>query len=315
MDAIPINTDTSPQVILELIYRLKVKNVMTPNPVTAAPGDSLRSIQVAMRERRFSGVPIVEGERLVGIVSIGDILVALDGGWIEEKAEDRMIRSVIVLEDDMPLTFAITYHQRYRYGRFPVLDKSGRLVGILTPTDIIRSLLVEMNREVERLESRLKDGSSLPGDGKLRLVFSTVHFDFENAGRASAAIKKALKERSIDPSIIRRVAIASYELELNQVIHSNGGTISFTLEPGHIEVLAQDGGPGIEDLDEALREGYSTADEWIRSLGFGAGMGLPNTRRSADEFSIESALGRGTTVRVGFACGTDLGEKGEEHDG
>ncbi len=305
MDAIPINTDTGPQVVLELIYRLKVKDVMTPDPVTAAPGDTLRSIQEAMRDRGFSGVPVVEGGRLVGIVSIGDILSALDGGWIGEKAEDRMTRSVIVLEDDMPLTFAITYHQRYRYGRFPVLDKSGKLVGILTPTDIIRSLLVEMNREVERLESRLKENAEPPGGETVRLAFSTVRFDFENAGRASGAIKKALKGRGVDPSLIRRVAIASYELELNQVIHSVGGTITFTLEPGRIEVRAEDRGPGIPDLDLAMREGYSTADEWIRSLGFGAGMGLPNARRSADEFAIESAPGSGTSVRVGFALKTD----------
>ena len=304
MDAIPINTDSGPQVVLELIYRLKVKDVMTPDPVTAGPGDTLRSIQEVMRDRGYSGVPVVEGGRLAGIVSIGDILSALDGGWIEKKAEDHMTRSVIVLEDDMPLTFAITYHQRYHYGRFPVLDKTGRLVGILTPTDIIRSLLVEMNREVERLESRLKQNADPPDGETLRMAFSTVRFDFENAGRASSAIKKALKDRGVDPAIIRRVAIASYELELNQVIHSVGGTITFALEPGHIEVRAEDRGPGIADVDEAMREGYSTADEWIRSLGFGAGMGLPNARRSADEFSLESAPGRGTTVRVGFAFKT-----------
>ncbi|HSV55816.1 MAG TPA: CBS domain-containing protein [Magnetospirillaceae bacterium] len=301
MDTIPINTDTGPQVILELIYRLKVKDVMTPDPVTAAPGDSLRSIQEAMRDRGFSGVPVVEGSRLLGIVSIGDILSALDGGWIGDRAEDRMTRSVIVLEDDMPLTFAITYHQRYRYGRFPVMDRSGRLVGILTPTDIIRSLLVEMNREVERLESRLKESTEPPEGDTLQMVFSTVRFDFENAGRASAAIKKALKDREADPAVIRRVAIASYELELNQVIHSVGGTIRFDLEPGRIVVSAEDRGPGIADVDMAMREGFSTADEWIRSLGFGAGMGLPNARRSADEFSIESSSGRGTCVRVGFS--------------
>ena len=301
MDAIPINTDTGPQVVLELIYRLKVKDVMTPDPITAAPGDSLRTIQIAMRDHGFSGVPIVESGRFVGLVSIGDILAALDGGWIEEPAEKRMTRSVIVLEDDMPLTFAITYHQRYRYGRFPVLDRSGLLVGILTPTDIIRSLLVEMNREVERLETRLKENMEPPVGETLRLAFPTVRFDFENAGRASSTIKKVLKERGVDPSIVRRVAIASYELELNQVIHSIGGTITFSLEPDHIEVRAEDRGPGIKNLDEALKEGYSTADEWIRSLGFGAGMGLPNARRSADEFFIDSTAGRGTTVRVGFS--------------
>jgi CBS domain-containing protein/anti-sigma regulatory factor (Ser/Thr protein kinase) len=308
MDSIPINTDTGPQVVLELIYRLKVKDVMTPRPVTAAPRDSLRSIQASMRDHGFTGVPIVEGDRLVGLVSIGDIIVALDGGWIEEAAEAHMSRSVVVLEDDMPLSFAITYHQRYRYGRFPVLDKAGRLVGILTPTDIIRSLLVEINHEVERLETRLRENAGPPEGNALRLAFPIVRFDFENAGRASAAIKKVLKDRSLDPALVRRVAIATYELELNQVIHSVGGTITFTLEPGRIEVRAEDSGPGIPNVEEALKEGYSTADQWIRSLGFGAGMGLPNARRYADEFSIDSAPGRGTTVQVGFRFSPEDGK-------
>ncbi len=301
MDSIPINTDNGPQVVLELIYRLKIKDVMTSNLITASPRDTLRSIQTIMREHKFTGVPIVEGDRLVGLVSIGDIIAALDGGWIGEAAETRMSRSIIVLEDDMPLTFAITYHERYGYGRFPVLDRTGRLVGILTPSDIIRSLLVEINREVERLETQLKETAEPPGGETLRLAFPTMRYDFEKAGQASSAIKKALKDRGVDPSIVRRVAIACYELELNQVIHSLGGTITFVLEPGRIEVRAEDRGPGIKNLEDALREGYSTADEWIRSLGFGAGMGLPNARRSADEFSIDSAPGRGTNVRVGFS--------------
>jgi anti-sigma regulatory factor (Ser/Thr protein kinase) len=129
------------------------------------------------------------------------------------------------------------------------------------------------------------------------MEFNTVRFDFELAGRASTEIKKALKKREIDPKIIRRVAIASYELEINQVVHSLGGTISCTIQPDKVIIVAADKGPGIKDINLVLQEGWSTADEWIRSLGFGAGMGLPNTKRVSDEFYIESTLGVGTTVR------------------
>jgi anti-sigma regulatory factor (Ser/Thr protein kinase) len=129
------------------------------------------------------------------------------------------------------------------------------------------------------------------------MEFATVRYDFELAGRASTEIKKALKQRNIDPKIIRRIAIASYELEINQVVHSNGGTISCSIQPDRVVIVAADTGPGIADVNLALQEGWSTANEWIRSLGFGAGMGLANTKRVSDEFQIHSELGVGTTVR------------------
>jgi anti-sigma regulatory factor (Ser/Thr protein kinase) len=97
--------------------------------------------------------------------------------------------------------------------------------------------------------------------------------------------------------LIRRIAIACYELEINQVVHSDGGIIRCSIMPDKVTITAIDTGPGIEDVNQALREGYSTANDYIRSLGFGAGMGLANTQRVSDDFSINSALGKGTTVR------------------
>jgi anti-sigma regulatory factor (Ser/Thr protein kinase) len=102
----------------------------------------------------------------------------------------------------------------------------------------------------------------------------------------------------MDPQVVRRAAVASYELELNIVIHSTGGSISCLIAGDRLEILAEDEGPGIPNLEEALREGFSTANPWVRSLGFGAGMGLPNVKRVSDEFFIDSGPGRGTKVRA-----------------
>jgi CBS domain-containing protein/anti-sigma regulatory factor (Ser/Thr protein kinase) len=388
MESIPIDTYGGPQVVLELIYRLKVRDVMTADVVSAHPSATLRQVQTIMRDRGFTGVPILENGRLVGIVSIGDIIEALDGGWIEERAAAHMTESVIVLEADMPIHFAITYLNRYGFRRFPVLEMDGSLVGIVTSADIIRALLVEMNREVERLEAGLATrqarNATSPGstagpagtvgqgsvtsqgstagrdsvvgqggktgqdsvtgpcgmapssrssvstdfsgqgsmvgsaptvkagvdsagpkvaadppmaDALLEMDFPSRKFDFERAGKASGELKKALKRLAVDPGIIRRAAVASYELEMNQVIHSDGGRMAFSLGNGVISIVASDTGPGIPDVEVALAEGYSTANEWIRSLGFGAGLGLPNARRSADEFSIQSGPD-GTIVRI-----------------
>jgi len=293
---IPISTVDSPSVVLELIYQLKIKDVMNAAVISARSTDTIRRIQSVMRENYISGLPISDERELLGIVSIEDIIKALEGGYIDEQAEAHMTKNVIVLQDDMPLSFAISYLNKYRYGRFPVLNKNKELVGIISSKDVVKSLLVEMNREVMRLE-KMHNKEENAQDKFTEMEFTTVRYDFELAGRASTEIKKALKKRNFDPKIIRRVAIASYELEINQVVHSLGGTISCTIQPDKVIVVAADTGPGIKDISLVLQEGWSTADEWIRSLGFGAGMGLPNTKRVSDEFYIESTFGVGTKVR------------------
>ncbi len=120
--------------------------------------------------------------------------------------------------------------------------------------------------------------------------------DFERAGEASSSIKKILRQLGLDSVIIRRVAIAAYEAEINIVIHSNGGNISIIVDPEKISIIAKDRGPGIKDVELAMKEGYSTASNKIREMGFGAGMGLPNMKKCSDDFHIESNLEEGTSI-------------------
>jgi len=302
MAPLPISPETGPQAVLEILYSLKVRDAMTSPVISAGPRDSIRDIQYLMRDNNITGVPIVEEGRLVGLVSMGLVIQALDSGRIEQSAGELMTRMVISLEDDMPLAFATTYFNRYSYGRFPVLNRDGVLVGIVSASDIIRAMLIAMNKEVERLEAELSAAAAAaadrPSDGRVRLLFHVTRFDFENAGKASAEFKKALKGLEIEAGTVRRAAVAAYELELNEVIHSEGGTIGLVAGEGRIEISAEDRGPGIPDVEAAMTEGFSTANEWIRSLGFGAGMGLPNAKRVSDDFHIDSGPGRGTKVGV-----------------
>ena len=127
------------------------------------------------------------------------------------------------------------------------------------------------------------------------------HFDidgdnFTSAGEASVRIKKLLREMGFSPDTIRRVSVAMYEGEINMVIHANGGDADVEVYEDRIEIILADRGPGIPNIDLAMHEGYSTAPDNIRSLGFGAGLGLPNMKRYTDEMRIESALGVGTTI-------------------
>ena len=120
--------------------------------------------------------------------------------------------------------------------------------------------------------------------------------DFTSAGQASVQVKKNLRQLGLDSDTIRRVSIAMYEGEINMVIHANGGTADVNVYVDRIEVILADNGPGISNIDLAMQEGYSTAPDNIRSLGFGAGMGLPNMKKYTDSMSIESEVGKGTTV-------------------
>ena len=120
--------------------------------------------------------------------------------------------------------------------------------------------------------------------------------DFTSAGQASVQIKKNLRTLGIAPEIIRKVSIAMYEGEINMVIHAGGGEADVTIFEDRIENCLTDNGPGIADIDLAMQEGFSTAPDNVRSLGFGAGMGLPNMKRYSDSFSIESQPGKGTRI-------------------
>jgi anti-sigma regulatory factor (Ser/Thr protein kinase) len=122
--------------------------------------------------------------------------------------------------------------------------------------------------------------------------------DFVNAGRVSTSIKETLKSLGINPALIRRIAIASYEAEMNVVMYAMHARMSLRVNPKTITVTVQDSGPGISDINLAMQEGYSTATPEMREMGFGAGMGLPNIRRNADDFTITSEVGRGTNLYI-----------------
>lgn len=133
---------------------------------------------------------------------------------------------------------------------------------------------------------------------KLSYRFDVDGANFTSAGEASVKVKKILREVGFEPETIRRVSIAMYEGEINMVIHAGGGTAEVVIEEDRIIIILTDTGPGIADIEQAMQEGFSTAPDNIRSLGFGAGMGLPNMKRYTDEMAIESKLGKGTKITM-----------------
>lgn len=132
----------------------------------------------------------------------------------------------------------------------------------------------------------------------MQFKFELEGGNFSKAGYASSQIKKVLKQLSVDPKIIKRIVVALYEAEVNIVAHAWRGTVRAEMDAEKIVLELQDEGPGIADIAQAMQEGYSTASEAVREMGFGAGMGLPNMKKNVDELTIESQVGVGTTVRM-----------------
>ena len=135
-------------------------------------------------------------------------------------------------------------------------------------------------------------------DEAVRFHFVVDGEDFTSAGQASVQVKKNLRKLGIPPEIIRKISIAMYEGEINMVIHADGGEADVPVYEDRIVMILTDRGPGIADVEKAMQEGYSTAPDNVRSLGFGAGMGLPNMKRYTDDMKIESVVGEGTTITM-----------------
>ncbi len=133
---------------------------------------------------------------------------------------------------------------------------------------------------------------------EVKLHYDVDAYDFTCAGEASGKLKRSLKDLGFDATLVRKVAIAVYEAEINMVIHAEGGVIDATITPECITIVLADKGPGIPDIELAMQEGYSTAPENVRSLGFGAGMGLPNIKKYTDEMNIDTQIGVGTTITL-----------------
>jgi len=290
----------------ELIYEIKVKNAMTRDIIYFLQDSSFREIQLSLKRNRISGVPILDKDKkIIGLVSIDNVITALDEGYINEKVKDYMSRDIITIPQHYSLVSAIKKFEKYKFGRLPVTKNtnSNEIVGIVTMGDILNCLLVNIQTIAEGVEKKEAQNTRLSEKmfaetTKKKLRFEVKKADFDNAGQVASIIRKYLQKLNIDKKILRRVSIVCYEAEMNISIHSLGGYITIDTEPSEIIITAVDYGPGIPDIEEAMKPGFTTASEQIRALGFGAGMGLPNIKRCADYLDLESSMETGTILKA-----------------
>ena len=291
--------------VQELVYELKVSQVMTHDVLTCTPDHSMAELMEILRVKQISGAPVVSEGHMVGMISVENLIKALERGEAAALVGDKMTRRVLAVRANDTLAGAVSQFARYRYGRFPVVDDEGELVGIITQGDIVRGLLKQFETLWHSEEIRRYRASHIFEDIEsdqtaLILRYSVEAHDFVHGGEASSKVKRALERLGAHPQTIRRIAVATYEAETNLMIHTHGGEIILEARPEEIRVTAIDDGPGIADVEQAMMPGYSTAPDWIRELGFGAGMGLCNIQACTDDMKLTSEVGVGTRLEMVF---------------
>jgi CBS domain-containing protein/anti-sigma regulatory factor (Ser/Thr protein kinase) len=286
----------------ELAYDLKVSDVMSPAIHIVSPKMSMADLLEILRQAHISGTPVVESGKMVGIVSLEDLIRSMTAQDLSSPIEKYMTSKVIAAKSYDPVVEAIELFTTQHVGRLPVVDENENLVGIITKGDITRGVLIALQKDYREEEIRRYRASHLFEDiisdrTSLILRYRIKARDFTQGGNASSNIKRALLRLGANPQLARRCGIAIYEAEMNLIIHTiDGGMIRVEIEPHRILMQAIDNGPGIEDIELAMQVGYSTATEEIRELGFGAGMGLINIQRCVDKMILDSVPGKGTKL-------------------
>ncbi len=288
----------------ELSYELKIGQVMTPDVQTVTPEMQIIEVLDLFRQLRISGAPVLEGDQLVGLISLEDLIRALRRGNGHALVNEYMTTTLVTVHSFEPVVKALEVFARTHFGRLPVVNESGRLVGLLTKGDITSGTLKALQSDYQAEEVRRYRASHLFEDimsdrTSLVLRYRIKQGDYTHGGAASSNIKRALLRLGANAQLARRCGIAIYEAEMNLIIHTtNGGVIRVQIEPNQILMSTTDDGPGIPDVALARKAGWSTATEAVREMGFGAGMGLKNIERCVDELTVESAVGKGTRVEM-----------------
>jgi len=290
--------------IQELTYELRIKDVMTKNIETVGSKMHVSHLRDILYDKRISGVPVAKDNKLIGIISIEDFIKCLEQNELDTLIEDKMTKNVKTLYADEPLVHAVMKFEKYGFGRFPVISrKDKKLVGIITKSDIIKGVLKKLETAYHDEEERRYRASHIFNDVVADEIFFKFQYyvegkNFDRAGEAATGLKKTLYRLGLSPEIVRRAAISTYEAEINIVAFTKGGKIIAYLEPHQIRIVITDKGPGIPDIEKALKPGFSTAPGWVRELGFGAGMGLPNIKKFTDKMTLKSTVEKGTRLEI-----------------
>lgn len=289
--------------VQELVYELKLRDAVEEGVFTISKDTMMSDVRTILRERKITAAPVIDENRLIGIISVEDYINWLQEGVPDTAVSKRMSRDVVTMYDDEPMIDAIRAFEMYRFYEFPILErKTEELIGVITKFDVIVCILKAL--DIDYYQKEIQDFSNfhffnevVSDDTRLSFYYTVPEGKIERGGEVASKLRKNLSYLGIHPDIIVRAAIVTYEAEMNCIMYGGGGEIKAYLDKDRIVIEINDEGPGIEDTEKVMQPGYSTAPDWIRELGFGAGMGLPNIKNNSEHFEITSTLGKGTRLK------------------
>jgi len=280
----------------ELLYTITVAEIMEKNVISVTNETKIKETMDILKKYHITGCPVVDSNYILqGIISMSDILDALYQNKSEDIVKNWMTTKIYTIHPEVNIVKALDLLSTKSVGRIPVIDYDKKVIGIITNGIILKSLLLRVEKFSEATEKEaIKLASALNLDEiridqPIKFKWELKQSDFENAGKLSSELKKILGKMNIDRIITRRISISTYEAEINVLIHSVGGYAMIDINSERIHEEFIDFGPGIPDIEKAMEEGFSTASQLARDLGFGAGMGLPNIKKSVDIFNIQSS--------------------------
>ncbi|MCP4403707.1 MAG: CBS domain-containing protein [bacterium] len=287
--------------IQELIYELKIESVMEKDLFSVTPDSTIMEVKTVLIEHGITGVPVLEDGKLLGFMTIQDVIECLEKRHCDYAVCEKMARPPFLsVYNDESIAHALNKLSKKHVRRVLVFDHDEQFVGIITSGDITTGLLKAMNlsfrqEEISQYRARHIFHDIESDETSLVLRYNVEVGDFTHGGEASSKIKKAVQRLGANPQDVRKMAIAIYEAEMNLIIHTaRGGQITVECTPEKVTMTVTDDGPGIPDIAQAMEAGYSTSSMTVKSLGFGAGMGLPNIKRCMSYMKLESTVGEGS---------------------
>jgi len=289
------------QSVIERIYEIRVEKIMRTDVIRVTPDTMMSKLKYAVKENNYACIPVLEGEKLIGQISIEGYV-----DWLTSDTGDVPVSEIMdvkfkTLHPDEPVITAVKELELIGLRGLPVVEnESEKFLGVICRCTMMEGVLAELDID-DKIEEQ-KDDCLLKNiqssSALITLSYIVDQKPLEYGGEISSSIRSDLYKLGLPGSIVRRTAIAAYEAEINLLAYAGGGLFTINLNTNLLNMKIEDTGPGIPDVDKAMEPGYSTAPDWVRELGFGAGMGLLNIKNCSDNFKIESTIGKGTVLLV-----------------
>jgi len=290
------------QSVIERIYEIPVEKIMRTDVIRVTPETKMSELKYAVKENNYACIPVLTGKQLVGQISIEGYVDWLTSGIGDVPVSEIMDINFKTLHPDEPVITAVKELELIGLRGLPVVEnESNKFLGVICRCTMMEGVLAVLDLDDDK-ENKKENNCILNNiesvSALLTLNYIVEQKSLEYGGEISSSIRADLYKLGLPGNIVRKTAIAAYEAEINLLAYAGGGTFTITLSSELLNMKIEDHGPGIPDVDKAMEPGYSTAPDWVRELGFGAGMGLQNIKNCSDSFTIKSTVDEGTLLII-----------------